>query len=144
MSGELLIDVASNNYSHTKCRGGLCVYLVSASTNLLAPAVRWCLKNVDNPEACKNQSVKITPYNCDTGQKLQSKRNLDLAFVFPMCNECLFMIQYVSPTKLIDLVIQVYTNKQMLVRSQTVFIHFKICIRYAENGNYEAFVATFN
>ena len=25
-------------------------------------------------------------------------------------------------------------------RSQTMFIHFKICIRYAESGNYKAFV----
>ena len=36
-------------------------------------------------------------------------------------------------------------HKQMnacwsISKSQTVFFHFKICIRYAESGNYEAFV----
>ena len=44
----------------------------------------------------------------------------------------------------IDLVILVYTNKKMpcwsIPRSQTVYMHFKICISYAKNGNYEAFV----
>ena len=41
----------------------------------------------------------------------------------------------------LDLAIHKQTNVcWSMPRSQTVFIHFKICIRYAENGNYEAFV----
>ena len=60
---------------------------------------------------------------------------------------------YHRPTQSVQIITQIAVNRSShlgihkqtitcwsIPRSQTVFIHFKLCIRYVENGNFEAFV----